>query len=400
MVRKGSGRIDLGMTQIFRMGATNLDKRFNDFFNATKDATYVIQCAIAVMVRNGLSCGDFSTVGKDLIRDLYLTNDQVRSMPLTCIYFRDFFTSEEWETVKSRLFANEDEFQQVTKSTSTYLEHLRPKLNSGAHEVERRTSMISYFKDGAGKRHSWSLSNVNPEITKEEHYQLLSILSTLDIFKKDGVRRFAEPIYADFMIYHSGFDTRKEEEVNFLQQLPGRLLPVRTQAASVQEEATATSEEANPTIPSQQAAAQTETGEPTAPQQSATAPAAENAADMEAYLLEGFDRSSVSEEELAKLAMVAVLQGKQIKDVVGLAHLVEYNAGEESEMEGEEEELFNLTDLLTSNPVSDATAEAEDQASEETANKSSRKLSRKESQQRLQQYNLKKKAKSRRKKRK
>lgn len=402
MAKKGAGKTDLGMAQLFRMGPKNLDKRFNDFYTTSKDALRVIQCAIAVMVRNGLSCGDFSFVAKELIRDLYLTNDEVRSMPVTCIYFRDYFSNEEWELVKSRLFSNEAEFQQVTGSTSTYLEPLRSKLNSGAQEVERRTSMISYFKDAAGKRHSWSLSNVNPAITKEEHYRLLSILSTLEIFEKEGVRRFAEPIYADFMIYHSGFDARQEEELKRLQQLPGRLLPVRTQAANVQEEApvqTAKAPADSEKAPhSQQTAVQTKTEKAT--HASILAEKAGNPAELKAYLFEGFDQSSVSEEELVKLATVAVLQGKQVKDVADLGHLVELHWDDEQETENELEELFNFEELtnLISDPVPDTTEEKE-----QAASSSNRKLSRKERKkltQQMQQQNRKKKGKGKRKKRK
>lgn len=402
MAGKRTGKTDLGMTQLFRMGPKNLDKRFNDFFTATKDVLHVVQCAIAVRVRNGLSCGDFSSVAKELIRELYLTNDEVRSMPLTCIYFRDYFKNEEWASVKSRLFASEAEFQQLTGSTSTYLEPVRSKLTSGAQEVERRTSMISHFKDAAGKRHSWSLSNVNPAITKEEHYRLLSILSTLEIFEKDGVRRFAEPIYADFMVYHPGFDGRQEEELQRLQQLSGRLLPVRTQAASIQGGTPAqTAQGSTDSDKSQQAAAQKQVEKATKTQPTTAYIFAEkkgNPAELKAYLFEGFDTASVSEEELAKLATVALMKGKQVKDVVGLAHLVEFNWDDQLETADDLEELFNfeeMTDLLV-NFDADSIEEAEDPA----ADKTNHELSKKERQKLMQEYNRKKKGKGKRGKRK
>lgn len=227
-------KVKLGKTQIFGFrNRNNLEKRMNQYFKDTQDAVHVIFCAIAISVRNGLSASDFSFIAKELIRSIFLENDEVRSIPLSCIYFRDYFSDSEWQTVVSRLFNSQEEFEQLTESTRLYIEGLRPLLISGANPTAQKTNMISYFKDGNGKRHSWSLSNVNPNITKEQHYALLSILGTLDIFEKDGVRRFVEPIYADFQIYKSGFDKRNEEEAAKIQEMAGKLLPISTQIEGV-----------------------------------------------------------------------------------------------------------------------------------------------------------------------
>lgn len=125
-----------------------------------------------------------------------------------------------------------------------------------------------------------------------------------------------------------------------------------------------------------------------------------NSAELKAYLFEGFDQSSVSDEELVKLATVALLQGKQVKDVADLGHLVELHWDDERETENELEELFNFEELtnLISDPVPDATEEKE-----QAASSSNRKLSRKERKkltQQMQQQNRKKKGKGKRKKRK
>ncbi|MGG5333531.1 hypothetical protein [Enterococcus sp. AZ163] len=216
--------------QIFGMrNRANLEKRITDHFHQSRDAIRVIFSVIAISVRNGLSTSDFSFMAKDLIRSLFLENEEILSIPLSCVYFRDYFNDSEWQTVINRLFSSQEEYEQLTESTRLYLEDLRPLLNSGEFPTEKKTNMISYFKDANGKRHSWSLSNVNPNITNEEHYALLSILGTLTIFEKDGVRRFVEPIYADFMTYEPSFDSRSEEEAMKLQAKAGKLLPITTQ---------------------------------------------------------------------------------------------------------------------------------------------------------------------------
>ncbi|MGG5318199.1 hypothetical protein [Enterococcus sp. AZ072] len=218
----------LGMKQVTSMKKVSLEKRFNDYYTKTKDSVLVIQCAIAAAIRNSFSTSDFSFLAQDLIRSLFLTDDAVRSIPLSCVYFRDYFSDDEWQTVINRLFSSPEEFEQITGESSIYIEKLRPRFTSGEQSTDKKTSMISYFKDAAGKRHSWTLSNINPDITKEEHYALLSILGTLTIFEKDGVRRFVEPIYADFRVFEPGFDRRNEEEAAELQKMMGSLLPITT----------------------------------------------------------------------------------------------------------------------------------------------------------------------------
>lgn len=281
----------LGQRQVFTIKRRDtLEKRFNSYFKETKNAIHVIYCAIALSVRNGLSASDFSFVAKDLIRSLFLENEDVRSIPLSCIYFRDYFNDAEWQAVINRLFNSQEEFTQLTESTRLYIENLRPLLNSGEQPTKKKTNMISFFKDANGKRHSWNLSNVNPAITKEQHYALLSILGTLTIFEKDGVRRFVEPIYADFLVYESGFDGRTEEELALLQAQAGKLLTITTQTIDTVENEEAPSEDS--------AAQQPEVDE----------------ARSEAFLKD-FDRSTVPEEELPDLALTSMLEGKSLREM-------------------------------------------------------------------------------------
>ncbi len=311
----------LGQRQVFTIKRRDtLEKRFNSYFKETQDAIHVIYWAIALLVRNGLSASNFSFIAKDLIRSLFLENDDVRAIPLSCIYFRDYFNDAEWQVIINRLFSSQEEFTQLTESTRLYIENLRPLLNSGEQPTNTKTNMISFFKDANGKRHSWNLSNVNPSITKEQHYALLSILGTLDIFEKDGVRRFVEPIYADFLVYKSGFDSRTEEELTTLQAHPGKLLPVNTKEI----ETVASEEILNE--------------ERTADQQPETASAEEAQKEQEIqakreFLLKDFDRSTVPEEELPNLAMKAILEDKSLREVQLEMQQEQVQAGKEQQAE-------------------------------------------------------------------
>ena len=67
-----------------------------------------------------------------------------------------------------------------------------------AEESEEQFKIVSVFKDGSGKKHTWTLSNTK-EIPKDsekdqaEVAELLKIMTTLTIFETPaGVRRFTE----------------------------------------------------------------------------------------------------------------------------------------------------------------------------------------------------------------
>lgn len=297
----------LGQRQIFSMQRKSIEKRMLEFFKATNDSVVTIESAIALLVRNSLSAADFSFVAKDLVRSLFLTDNAVCSIPFSCLYFRDYFSNEEWLTVTTRLFGDQQTFQLATKDMQAVLEPLRPRFISGEQPTKKKTNMTSYFKDEHGKRHGWNLSNVNPEITKEEHYSLLSILSTLTIFHKEGVRKFAEPLYADFLVYHPSYDTRNEEEAAALQAQASRLLPIHTLFnPSADLPADASTEEA------------VEITHENVAEICSKAAAENDQKTLQAvkdFLMAGFDPGNLSAEELNELAKRAMILGKSMKEV-------------------------------------------------------------------------------------
>ncbi|MBO1305643.1 DUF2922 domain-containing protein [Enterococcus sp. 669A] len=304
----------LSSRQINTMKRASLEKRVQDFHSESGNDVYTIQAALAVMIRNALSTEDFSFLAEELIRNIFLTSKAVHEIRLSCVYFRDYFDADQWKKVKNRLFASEAEFEQLTKSTELYIEKLRPRLISKARPTEKKTNMISYFKDGNGKRHSWSLSNVNPDITKEEHYALMSILGTLNIFHKDGVQRFAEPIYADFTVYEPSFDRRDEEAAAELMAKAGQLLPLDASLSAA--------------VESNEAAIDTQIENATGEEDTIVAESAEiidgppsktlseeEAQALNDFYTAGFDSSSVTDEEREVIAFKAALDKRPMREI-------------------------------------------------------------------------------------
>ncbi|MBO1308175.1 hypothetical protein JZO70_18510 [Enterococcus sp. 669A] len=186
----------LSNRQFFGMGFTNLESRFSSNLKQKNDAAYLVQGALAVMVRNALCPADFSGFSKELVRKLFMEDYDLSAVRELCVYFKEYFNEEEWAEVTARLFPNQQEFAQLEERTRVHIEKIYHLLHSGERPVEVKASLVTTFEDENGKKHGWTLSNVDPNLTTEEHDALLAILTTLDIFQKDGVRRFAKLVGA------------------------------------------------------------------------------------------------------------------------------------------------------------------------------------------------------------
>ncbi|GCF95321.1 hypothetical protein NRIC_32120 [Enterococcus florum] len=260
----------LNQRQLYTMKRESLEKRFLDYFHETNDAAYLIQCAIAVMVRNAFSPADLSFLAKELIRELFLTSDALDSVRHYCVYFRDYFDGSEWGAVIGRLFETQEEFLKITEDTRSHIKKLRAKLISGSREVSVKASLVSTFEDANGKKHGWSLSHVDPEIAPQDNYDLLHILTTLTIFEKDGVRRFAKVIKADFSLTKVGFDTRNDDDPVKTREELIELQPMEVDGEQVQL--------------------------------------------VETVMPEGFDPSTMSEEELMEMVKSTLPEGAVLTD--------------------------------------------------------------------------------------
>ena len=205
-------KIVLGQATLFRSGRKSLEKKFRQAAKDTGDTIFLIQCAIAIMTRNGLSVEDFSYFCKDLICEWFLTDDTLKQIPMSCVYFRSYFSNEEWAIVATRMFGSEKAFMAATEYERIHIDKLGNLLISGSREVSQKSKLVSVFEDENGKRHGWNLSNVNPDLTNQQYCDLLTILTKLNIFQKDGVRRFAEVVKADTLTEKPRFNNTKEEQ--------------------------------------------------------------------------------------------------------------------------------------------------------------------------------------------
>ncbi|MBO1307239.1 hypothetical protein JZO70_13765, partial [Enterococcus sp. 669A] len=184
----------LKFTQLTSLKPAGMAKRFQNHFEEVQDVAYLLQCAVMVLVKNALSPLDYSNMAKDLICRLLLEGDVKALAPVRhlCVYFKHYFSEADWAKVIARLFKNQKEFLAVTASTQKTADHLHKILHCGARQPEELMNIATVYKDANGKKHRFTFKDVDPCYTTEETTELLSILTTLTIFEKDGVRRFTE----------------------------------------------------------------------------------------------------------------------------------------------------------------------------------------------------------------
>lgn len=207
----------LGQRQLFTMRPASLIKRFKKFSTQSSEAgidssAYLIQCALIALIRNALSPEDFSVVAKELIGSLFLEGTNLEEVKSLCVYFRPFFTDDQWQKVIIRLFPTPEERSKITEQAHLYTEKF-PLLYSGERDVDTKASLLSTFLDANGKKHSWTLSNVDPNLTSQQHEDYLSLLSTLTILQKDGVRRFVSLVEVNYSLFRSSVARRTQEEI-------------------------------------------------------------------------------------------------------------------------------------------------------------------------------------------
>lgn len=207
----------LGQRQLFTMRPASLIKRFKEFSTQSSEAgidssAYLIQCALIALIRNALSPEDFSVVAKELIGSLFLEGTNLEEVKSLCVYFRPFFTDDQWQKVIIRLFPTPEKRSKITEQAHLYTEKF-PLLYSGERDVNTKASLLSTFLDANGKKHSWTLSNVDPNLTSQQHEDYLSLLSTLTILQKDGVRRFVSLVEVNYSLFRSSVARRTQEEI-------------------------------------------------------------------------------------------------------------------------------------------------------------------------------------------
>ncbi|MGP5431589.1 hypothetical protein ACTXNW_19545 [Enterococcus malodoratus] len=183
----------LGQRQLFGMKKETLLKRVRQYFEQTQQAAEVVEYLVAILFRHSICVGDFSLQPLSaLIRQIFMTETPNDTLRRHCVYFEDFFSSVEWQTVIQRLFSNKEDYQQLTKEAQLYNQLLEKKNLETAKKSDFQFDLVSIFKDANGKRHTWTLRDTKQVCSVEETAEVLGILTTLTIFQAAGVRRFAE----------------------------------------------------------------------------------------------------------------------------------------------------------------------------------------------------------------
>lgn len=184
--------------QLFRMKRENLEKRINLYYLETHDTDTVLEYSLAVLVFNGITIDDYSFVCKDLIKEIFLTNEPSDKLRDYCLYFYDFFEYEEWERVRDRLFKNRAAFSEHTRAIRPETKYVRAESAPTAETLESSEDYFeTVFKDELGKKHKQRFRNVDVDMPNKKLFTLLKILTKLTIFEKDGVRRFTQVVPAD-----------------------------------------------------------------------------------------------------------------------------------------------------------------------------------------------------------
>lgn len=175
--------------QIFFMRRTSLENKMTLFFEESHDVDYLIECAVAILVRHALTIDSFAGICKSLICNIYLTAKPSDTLRRFSPYFEHYFENHEWyKNVVPRFFKNRKDYIRLSKSVSLNTKYLlKPTISTDPYHVIK-----TVFRDGSGKKYTWMLRNIDTKRPDEEIRTLLKILTTLTIFKKGAVRGFAK----------------------------------------------------------------------------------------------------------------------------------------------------------------------------------------------------------------
>lgn len=180
----------LNKRQIFGMKRDSLEKRIFDYYSVENDSAYIIECLVAVFVRNALVISDFSLIASQLVRELFFSAEPNKAMRHYYPFFENYFNESERDGIITRLFQNKNNYYKNSKK----IRHLSKLLNdtSVLSELPTNQEMVlkTIFEDANGKMHTWVLRDVDPLKEKKKFEPILNILTMLTIFEKDGVRHF------------------------------------------------------------------------------------------------------------------------------------------------------------------------------------------------------------------
>ena len=188
----------LNQRTLFITGPKKLEESLQRFYEESHDANAVVEYLVALLVKNSLCVGDaFSFFCKELIRDILLLTEPTEVLRLFAPLFHRYFSGGEWKRVTARLYKNNKEYHQYDDQLYEYKQQLFSKTTPIEELAGEQYKVLSFFKDGNGKLHTWSLRGADPYSSNQKLYTVLKLMTHLTIFRKDGVRRFTELVNAE-----------------------------------------------------------------------------------------------------------------------------------------------------------------------------------------------------------
>ncbi|EOH88687.1 hypothetical protein [Enterococcus pallens] len=120
----------LNYHQLFQLQRTTLEKRISNYYDETRDSKTTISYLIALQIRDELSSADFSYMLGGLVRHIFLETKSTRALRRYYYLFKEYFASDEWKLLTSRLFAFTMFVAEKIEKLGSQLAKLRPKAFS------------------------------------------------------------------------------------------------------------------------------------------------------------------------------------------------------------------------------------------------------------------------------
>ncbi|OTO72874.1 MULTISPECIES: DUF2922 family protein [unclassified Enterococcus] len=178
---------------LFTMGKDNLEKRILKSYEDSQDADTVLQYLVAVLIRHCLCVSDFSGICRDLVREILLASEPTEVLRKLAPLFHDAFKGgKEWEQVIHRLYKNKKEYHRYNNRLSDCKKYLFDQTTPVEDLMGQQYKIVSTFEDAVGKSHTWSLRDVDPNLSTMKLDAVMELLSSLTIFEKEDIRRFVK----------------------------------------------------------------------------------------------------------------------------------------------------------------------------------------------------------------
>jgi len=183
--------------QLLAMKRDTLEAKIISYYKNTQNAAEVIQYAVAILVKNALVLGDYSFFLHELICELFLTAEPNDVLRRNLPFFEGYFNGKDFDKVVKRLFNHKKEYTLLADKTRLSTNLLNTPGAGVCKNPGLALRLVSIFEDSHGKKRVLTLRDADERRTRAEASTLLAILTTLNIFESEGVRRFAKFVTVD-----------------------------------------------------------------------------------------------------------------------------------------------------------------------------------------------------------